>query len=181
MKQIISSTFNIAFTSAVHLLCCWLPLFAAISGQFSLGWLMAYKTPLILIQLGLLVWGFYDMYWRKTHSHTRLQKISLWAATILTIVLNLLPHRYFQSENSQIAANQFELVKNTRTVKFQLENKIPTQKLNDFLVTLNGIVPSQIAIEGTQLSVRYRTAQTNEQRILNSLNQNGFVVTLGSK
>ncbi len=178
MKQILRTSFNVAFASVVHLLCCWLPIIAAMSGRISIQWLLEFKNPLIVIQLGLLTWGFYDMYWRKAHSHSRLQKASLWVAAILTIGLNLMPHRYFQPEKSQLAASQFELIKSTRVADFELEKSFSEQKLNELLVKTEGIVPSQIKIESKHLSLRFRTNQTNEKTIMALLIQNGFEVKL---
>ena len=148
------------------------------SGKIKIEWLLEYKTPLIIIQIGLLCWGFYDMYWRNVHSHSRLQEVFLWIAVFLTIILNTLPHRFFQPERSQLAATQFELVKNTRVVDFKLEESFSEQKLNELLVKTEGIVPSQIKIESKHLRLRFRTKQTNEKVILALLIQNGFEVKL---
>lgn len=174
MKQFVNSTFNVAFASVVHLLCCWLPIFAAMTGRFSTQWLIEFKNPLIVIQLGILAWGFYDMYWRGAHSHSRLQKGSLWLAAVLTVVLNLMPHRYFQPEKSQLAASQFELVKATRVADFDIKKGFSVQKLNELLVNTEGVVPSQVKIEDKHLSVRFKVKQTDEKAILALLIENGF-------
>ncbi len=176
MKQIISTTLSVAFTSAIHLLCCWLPIVVAVFGQSQLGWLFEYKNGLIVLQVAILCWGFYDMYLRKTHPHTKAQKITLWAAAILALVLNLIPHRIFQPETSQIAATQFERFKSTRVADFQLVNNESVEKINTILENVSGVIQSQTQIQNQKLTVRYKIAQTSEATIATALKAKGVEV-----
>ena len=174
MKQIISTMLNVAFTSAIHLLCCWLPVVIAIFGQSQLGWLFEYRAVLIALQVVFLCWGFYDMYFRGIHQHTKAQKITLWAAAILALVLNLIPHRFFQPETSQLAAVQLERYKSTRVADFELINDTSVDKLNTILEKVEGVIPSQTQIQNQKLSVRFKIAQTSEPEIIMSLKNAGI-------
>jgi hypothetical protein len=174
MKQIISTTLSVAFTSAIHLLCCWLPIAVAVFGQSQLGWLFEYKNVLITLQIAFLCWGFYDMYFRGAHQHTAAQKITLWAAAALTIVLNLMPHRILQSETSQLATIQMERYKSTRVADFQLVNVEPTEKINTLVRQIKGVIPSQIQIKNQTLTIRYKIAQTSEPAIAAALTEKGI-------
>ncbi len=174
MKQIISTTLNVALTSAIHLLCCWLPVVIAIFGQSQLGWLFEYRAVLIAMQVAFLCWGFYDMYFRGTHQHTKAQKITLWAAAILALVLNLIPHRVFQPETSQLAAVQLERYRSTRVAEFELGGNISDQRINTVLGQIDGVIPSQTQIQNQKLSVRFKIAQTSKKNIRVALQEKGI-------
>jgi hypothetical protein len=181
MKQIISSTLNIALTSAVHLLCCWLPIIVAVFGQSQLGWLFEYKNILIALQVSFLCWGFYDIYFRGAHQHTKAQKITLWVAAVLTLVLNLMPHRILQPETSQLAATQLERYKSTRVADFQLATNISNQKITDILGEIEGVIPSQTQIQDQKITIRYKIAQTSEPVIVAALKKQGIDLAIINK
>jgi hypothetical protein len=174
MKQIISTTLSVAFTSAIHLLCCWLPIVVAVFGQSQLGWLFEYKNILITLQVAFLCWGFYDMYFRGAHQHTKAQKITLWVAAALTVGLNLMPHRVLQSETSELATIQMERYKSTRVADFELVNAVSVEKTNAVLEQIKGVIPSQTQIQNQRLTVRYKIAQTSETVIKATLQEKGI-------
>ncbi|MCU0341193.1 MAG: hypothetical protein MUE30_15040 [Spirosomaceae bacterium] len=179
MARAISITLNIGLTGLVHLLCCWLPLLVVLFNGASITWLAEYRTPLIIVQLGVLIWSFYDLYLRKSHRASRLEKGVFWVAIGLTITLNLIPHSYFQAEESKLAQAQFELIRGTRVAQFELDRPVKSvEKLNDVLQTVDGVIPSQIEVEKKVLSVRYRVAQTSENSILQTLRKEGYQVSM---
>ncbi|MEZ4903132.1 MAG: hypothetical protein R2822_15935 [Spirosomataceae bacterium] len=156
MARIISVTLNVGLTGLVHLLCCWLPLVVVLFNGASIAWLAEYRTPLIVLQLGTLVWSFYDLYLRPSHKATLFEKKILWVAILLTLVLNLIPHRYFQAEDSRLAQAQFERIRSTRVAQFELRASLASvEKLNSTLQSVEGVVPSQIKLDDKLVSVRY--------------------------
>lgn len=179
MAKAISITLNIGLTGLVHLLCCWLPLMVVLFNGASITWLAEYQTPLIILQLGVLAWSFYDLYLRPSHQASRLEKSVFWIAIALTVVLNLIPHRYFQAEESRLAQAQFERIRDTRVAQFELDRPVKSvQELNDMLQSVEGVIPSQIEVEKRVISVRYRVGQTSENDILTVLRKGGYQVSM---
>ncbi|MFN8348042.1 MAG: hypothetical protein U0X91_23785 [Spirosomataceae bacterium] len=179
MAKIISVTLNVGLTGLVHLLCCWLPLLVVFFNGASVAWLAEYRTPLIMLQLGVLAWSFYDLYLRPAHRATAFEKRILWVAVGLTVVLNLIPHRYFQAEDSQLAQAQFERIRNTRVAQFELQRPVKSvEKLNSALLAVEGIVPSQIKMDNEVVSVRYYLGKTSEKTILATLRKQGYEVSM---
>ncbi|TAE35235.1 MAG: hypothetical protein EAZ70_13205 [Runella slithyformis] len=177
MTRLLSVTFQFTFTAFVHLLCCWLPLLMALVNNAAFNWLNQYRIPLIIIQLVVLAWSFYDVYGRPNHAHSRAEKGTLWAIVCLTIFLNTVPHRYFQREESRLAQAQMERYASTRVAEFKFSKKIKSpQELNNTLQLVEGVVPSQIEIENQKLSVRYRSGKTSKPVILAILRQQGYAV-----
>jgi hypothetical protein len=179
MAKIISVTLNVGLTGLVHLLCCWLPLFVVLFNGASVAWLAEYRTPLILLQIGVLVWSFYDLYLRPAHRATVFEKRILWIALGLTIVLNLIPHRFFQAEDSRLAQAQFERIRTTRVAQFELQKPVKSvEKFNNALLAVDGIVPSQIKLDNEIVSVRYYLGKTSEKTILATLRKQGYEVSM---
>lgn len=179
MAKIISVTLNVGLTGLVHLLCCWLPLFVVLFNGASISWLAEYRTPLIVVQLGVLVWSFYDLYLRPTHQATSFEKGVFLIAVGLTVALNLIPHRYFQAEDSKLAQAQFERIRSTRVAQFKLQKPLPSvEKLNTMLQAVDGIVPSQIKLEDKLVSVRYYAGKTSEEAIVSTLRKQGYQVSM---
>jgi len=179
MSRILSVAFQFAFTTFVHLLCCWLPLLVAFFNGAALNWLLAYRTPLIIIQILVLGWSFYDVYGKNGHAHRRAEKIVLWVIACLTILLNTIPHNFFQAEESRLAQAQVERYKSTRVAEFEFKRKIASpHQLDSTLQAVSGIVPSQIAINNRTLRVRYRLEKTSKPVILAILRQKGYAVEL---
>jgi len=179
MSKIISVTLNVGLTGLVHLLCCWLPLFVVLFNGASISWLAEYRTPLIALQLGVLVWSFYDLYLRPSHRTTLFEKRVFWVAVSLTVVLNILPHRYFQAEDSQLAQAQLERIRSTRVVHFELHKPLDSvEKLNLMLQSVEGVVPSQVKLDDRLVSVRYYTGKTSQEAILSTLRKEGFQVSM---
>ena len=177
MSRTLSLTFQITFTAFVHLLCCWLPLAMILLNGAAIGWVSQYRTSLIVIQLLALAWSFYDVYGQTNHAHSRFEKIALWVVVCFTVLLNLVPHRYFQPEKSRLAQAQVERYVSTRVVEFRLKEKIDSvQKLNNTLQSLEGVVLSQTKIDNHTLKIRYRLGETSKPTILAALRQQGFVV-----
>jgi TM2 domain-containing membrane protein YozV len=177
MARAISITLNLGLTGLIHLLCCWLPLLLVMFNSASLGWLAEYRNPLIVLQLAVLGWSFYDLYLRPSHHASRLEKGVFWTAVVLTIALNLIPHRYFQAEESRLAQAQFERIRGTRIAQFELNKPVKSvEKLNTLLQSVEGVVPSQIEIQKDGLSVRYHLNKTSEEAILTALRNNGYDV-----
>ena len=178
MSRALSLTFQFTFTAFVHLLCCWLPLAMILLNGAAIGWLSQYRTPLIVIQLLVLAWSFYDVYGKTNHAHNRFEKSALWVVVCFTIVLNLIPHRYFQPEKSRLAQAQVERYSSTRVAEFQLKTKIDSpQELNNTLQSLEGVVLSQTEIDNRTLKIRYRLGETSKPVILAALRRKGFVVS----
>jgi copper chaperone CopZ len=179
MAKIITVTLNVGLTGLVHLLCCWLPLFVVLFNGASIGWLAEYRTPLIVLQLAVLAWSFYDLYLRSSHQASLFEKRVFWVAVGLTIALNLIPHSYFQAEDSQLAQAQFERIRSTRVAQFELQKPLKSvEKLNDALQSVDGVVPSQIKLEDAVVSVRYYSEKTSEQTILATLRKQGYEVSM---
>lgn len=179
MAKIISVTLNVGLTGLVHLLCCWLPLFVVLFNGASITWLAEYRTPLIVLQLGVLAWSFYDLYLRSSHQSSIFEKRVFWVAVGLTIALNLIPHRYFQAEDSQLAQAQFERIRSTRVAQFELQKPLQSvEKLNNTLQSVEGVVPSQIKLEDEVVSVRFYSAKTSEKTILATLRKQGYDVSM---
>ncbi len=179
MARIISVTLNVGLTGLVHLLCCWLPLFVVLFNGASIGWLAEYRTPLIVLQLGVLAWSFYDLYLRSSHQASTFEKRVFWVAVALTIALNLVPHTYFQAEDSRLAQAQFERIRNTRVAQFELQKPLKSvEKLNNTLQSVQGVVPSQIKLDDEVVSVRYYLGKTSEKTILAALRKKGYEVSM---
>lgn len=179
MSRIVSIAFQFTFTTFVHLLCCWLPLLAAIFNGVALGWLVQYRTPLIIIQMLVLGWSFYDIYGKTGNAHRQSEKVVLWIITGFTILLNIVPHNFFQAEESRLAQAQVERYRSTRVAEFEFEQKIVSpSKLNSTLQSVAGVVPSQIDINDRTLRVRYRLEKTSKPAILAVLRQNGYALEL---
>lgn len=179
MAKIISVTLNVGLTGLVHLLCCWLPLFVVLFNGASISWLAEYRTPLIILQLAVLVWSFYDLYFRHGHHATLFEKRVLWVAVGLTIALNLIPHRYFQAEDSQLAQAQFERIRSTRVAQFEFQKPLQSvEKLNSTLQSVEGVVPSQIKLNDEVVSVRFYSGKTSEKTILATLRKQGYEVSM---
>ena len=143
----------------------------------AIGWINQYRTPLIIIQLLVLAWSFYDLYGKTNHAHSRFEKRALWVVVCFTVVLNLVPHRYFQAEESRLAQAQVARYSSTRVAEFQLKKKIDSpQKLNNTLQSLEGVVLSQTEIDNYTLKIRYRLGETSKPVILAALRRKGFVV-----
>jgi len=166
-------------TGLVHLLCCWLPLVVVLFNGASIAWVAEYRTPLMVLQLGVLAWSFYDLYLRSSHVASLFEKRVFWSAVALTVVLNVVPHRFFQAEDSQLAQAQFERIRSTRVAQFELQ-KPPrsVEKLNNTLQSVDGVVPSQIKLDAEVISVRYYLGKTSEQTILAALRKQGYEATM---
>lgn len=178
MSKIISITLNVGLTGLVHLLCCWLPLIVVVFNGVSIGWLAQYQTQLIALQIGVLIWSFYDLYLRASHRSSAFEKKVFWTAVGLTIVLNLIPHRYFQAEESKLAQAQFERIRATRVAQFELQKPPKSvEKLSNTLQSVEGVVPSQIKLTDAGVSVRYYQDKTSEQAILAMLQKEGYQVS----
>jgi len=179
MSRIISITLNVGLTGLVHLLCCWLPLVVVLFNGASIAWVAEYRTPLMVLQLGVLAWSFYDLYLRSSHVASLFEKRVFWSAVALTVVLNVVPHRFFQAEDSQLAQAQFERIRSTRVAQFELQ-KPPrsVEKLNNTLQSVDGVVPSQIKLDAEVISVRYYLGKTSEQTILAALRKQGYEATM---
>ncbi|AXE19530.1 hypothetical protein DR864_18195 [Runella rosea] len=179
MARIISITLNVGLTGLVHLLCCWVPLVVVLFNGASIGWLAEYRTPLIALQLAALVWSFYDLYLRPSHQAGLFEKRVFWAAVGLTVVLNLIPHRYFQAEEGQLAQAQFERIRSTRVAQFELKTPLKSvEKLNNTLQSVEGVVPSQIKLNDEVVSVRYYAGKTSDEAILATLRKQGYQVSM---
>ncbi|MCA0230907.1 MAG: heavy-metal-associated domain-containing protein [Bacteroidetes bacterium] len=178
MSRIISVTLNVGLTGLVHLLCCWLPLVVVLFNGASIAWLAEYRAPLMVLQLSVLAWSFYDLYLRSSHVASLFEKRVFWAAVALTVVLNIIPHRYFQAEDSRLAQAQFERIRSTRVAQFELQKPPKSvEKLSTTLQSVEGVVPSQIKLNDEVVSVRYYLGKTSEQTILAALRQQGYEVT----
>ena len=177
MSRAFSLTFQFTFTAFVHLLCCWLPLAMVLLNGVAIGWINEYRTPLIVIQLLVLAWSFYDVYYKTNHAHSRFEKRALWVVVCFTVGLNLVPHHYFQAEKSRLAQAQVERYASTRVAEFQLKKKISSpQQLNNTLQSLEGVILSQTKIDNRTLKIRYRLGETSKPVILAALRQQGFVI-----
>ncbi|MFN4145585.1 MAG: heavy-metal-associated domain-containing protein [Runella sp.] len=176
-----SLTLNIGLTGLVHLLCCWLPLLMVLFNTSSVHWLTQYRTPLLMLQVVFLGWSFYDLYLRPTHKVSLVEKSVFWTAVILSVVLSMIPHQFFQTESDKLAQAQFERVKSTRVIKLELEKPVASvEKLNETLAQIEGVVPSQIELNQDVISVRYKLGQTSEEDILNTLRREGFQVSMSN-
>ena len=179
MSKIISITLNVGLTGLVHLLCCWLPLLVVLFNGASIAWVAEYRTPLIVMQLAALAWSFYDLYFRPSHHASLFEKRVFWTAVALTLVLNLIPHRYFQAEESRLAQEQLERIRATRVAQFELQKPLKSvEKLNNTLQAMEGVVPSQIKLNDEVVSVRYYSGRTSEETILATLRKQGYQVSM---
>lgn len=179
MSRIISVTLNVGLTGLVHLLCCWLPLVVVLFNGASVAWLVEYRAPLMVLQLSVLAWSFYDLYLRSSHVASDFEKRVFWTAVALTIVLNIIPHRYFQAEDSRLAQAQFERIRSTRVVQFELQEPPKSvEKLSNTLQSVEGVVPSQIKLKAEVVSVRYYLGKTSEETILATLRRQGYEATM---
>ncbi|WP_428654271.1 heavy-metal-associated domain-containing protein [Runella sp.] len=179
MTRIISITLNVGLTGLVHLLCCWLPLLVVLFNGASIAWLAEYRIPLIALQLGALAWSFYDLYLRHSHEAALFEKKVFWVAVGLTVVLNLIPHRYFQAEEGRLAQAQMERIRSTRVAQFELKTPLTSvEKLNNTLQSVEGVVPSQIKLNDEVVSVRYYLGKTSDEAILATLRKQGYQVSM---
>jgi hypothetical protein len=177
MARIVSVVVNVTLVGIVHLLCCFLPVLALFLNNFSIGWLVEFRTPLLIIQIVTLAWSFWHVY---RHDHNKAEKTFLWVIATITLLLNVIPHRYLlQTEESQLAVAQVERLRTTRVAEFALQKPMESAtKINDALRSVAGVVPSQVQFSSKKLTVRYRLGQTSEQTILTALRQNGVQAEL---
>ena len=179
MARAISITLNLGLTGLVHLLCCWLPLVVVVFNGTAITWLAAYRNELIVLQIAVFAWSFYDLFLRKSHQATRLEKTVFGLSIILSLVFYLIPHDYFQPEESRLAQNQFKLVTGTRVAKFELQKPIKSLgQINTSLQAVEGVIPSQIQIKSNIISVRYHLGKTSEATLLEILRREGYQVSM---
>ncbi len=165
-----------------HTLCCLLPLLTAMLGMGNyfgpLNWLAQHQGYVLGGQVLLLGWSFYHVYGPGRHAHPGWGKAALWSVTVVSVGMAVLPHsEVFRSEESRLAREQMRRVRDTRRLTFVMNTSAtPIETLRSTLSSLPGIVSAQTQIQGNVVSLRYRTNQTNREKLLATLRRKGYVV-----
>jgi hypothetical protein len=88
---------GIIFTFVAHSFCCGLPLIGVLVGVNGIGYFLhEYEVYIILLNIALIVFGYYVHYHHKkksncSHKHcTSKEKHYYWATTIVSVLLMIL-------------------------------------------------------------------------------------------
>lgn len=180
MKSLMYASTSL-LTVVAHWFCCLLPIMAAVLGlggfSSAMNWVVNYRAYLIAMQVLLMGWSFYHLYFQHTGTGKRLrwERAMLWVLVGFSVIAWAMPHQWLMSGDQQLATEQVQRVFNARKVTLSLQDRTTPREVEQSLAHLSGVLQLKPEEAGI-VSVRYDFRRISKDELLNALRKRGVEV-----